>query len=1749
MVISLSSNSTAVVVSPYVFVPGPGGSNSGLSATFPITATLVDGPAAQSVNATITASYGPTPGATGQVAVAANSGLGLTAAALDAGFTLTTFATGFPTAQPAGRIGPLGIAFYGAEVLVVDSPGIVYFFSRDADGQTVADAGVTSRAYGTGNDGTYLAGLACLNGRLFMADNTFSTHSIVQIDGSGNLIGNPIALPATVPAICVLADPFTSSLFCSPGDSDEASGDQVIYGISWDPSGAPSAGPVIRFPLLPVIGPDGLALSADGTTLYIAEDAACNVVGYDMRSGQIVFDYNRTDPSGVSIANPDGIAIGTGQFANTLFVNTNAGKLFAIDVGSGAATLLADGGSRGDFVVPDPNGSLLITQTDRVLRLTPPTQLAGFPPLNFSDQSSGYLVSRDDQAGPYGPALINGAPWSATAGTAASFNMAGYASTPGPQVAWEWLQRGGQASMSGAAALDAQFGFRSVADADYSLQMPPLTVTGSSQPYTAGGQAPPLMVSDLQGSLGNTATYNLTLTDQVSAVCSGFTFTDTPEFGLPALTARNTLTATLMPPGNPQLAAGRTAEITLPWADPSPLGWEVLQPQYQNNALVLVSIASDQAPAGWNVLPDAIYPRVAWVTVPAGAAAAQGYEVRLHGGAGSGFFDVTSGAGAPVAAIQSVTVSSNPIIGGNSMTGTVTLDSPVPGATVSVCTYSAGVTLGGTGQQTLAVPVDGTGLAGQFEIDTTAVGFAEYATIFASYNGTQSANFYVVPTGGSPPGPFSLTATVPTGLTGTVVLNWTPAANSASYTILRSSSSSGPFTAMVEDLPATTLTYTDSSAANGVTYYYEAAAINPYGATYAISNAATPTVNSAGFTMTVSPSQVTGGYSALCTIALTSGPAPLGGYTFDVSVSASPPLLLQGSMSQITIPQNASYTVFAVETDPVASETQPTVTATEEATPPISATATVTIEPPVIENIVFDPGENPVVGPQRSNCTVTLNGPAPAAGLQVNLSASPSNGITILPPWQETTFEQTAVSSFNIQTPTVNTSLPVLLTATLTSPNSNPVVQIGPAVSATLVDDPATTDYYISGLSLSPTGIFAGGNVTITAQLNQPNSTGSPIVIGIKTSDTALQFPAPPAGTALPAGCQGVIVVSPDANNNGVGTVTATYNGSPDDVEYVTISGECNTWLQSAVLCVLPEGYDLSIQNLTATPGDHLVELTWNDLPSGSIAGYNVYRVMSDGSLSPNPLNTNGPITSPIFADTGADNPLAPGLVNGAQYRYAVTVKNLDQTESAPRYAPPAAPQPGPDLLLSGVPSGPITGAISLYDICNNGDSPRAQLVVDGASVSSSVPPGDLYAQTNGLDIIPFSTAALSNGSHVIQVIGVDGAAAVASQPVTVAVSNAFSSEVLDQVAETTTGELATFCALLPPGSAGWTAAITDEYGNSTVTGDGGNTLTLPSWTSSSAAVAAGLSWDGTAASGAEVPDGQYTLTVTAPGPVDPSVNIAVNKTHADPQGLAFVTPITADIRLAACAIGIGRVWRRLFKAVGLSVFRGYGGQALVYNFTRVSSAARKQYKRWISRSVIDLIIYSHGYSAGSFPGAPAVPFAATYGALNDFAIMPFTCPADRPDEPGDYRCFVPDLLAGRPLTFAFADFCCSAGGLDNQLGPSSNGPDPTWSNAFNISSPAGPYLSYGSFAGWNGLADAGMFNVVQFPAGKLNNWYFWRSYFELALEQGMWTWQAMEFADSATQANPVAGVYLINPWDAGREVWTGDLIGTFTQP
>jgi len=267
----------------------------------------------------------------------ARAQLSLTTTGSALGFTLSTFADGFPFANSTG---PLGIGFRNdGGVIVTDAPGNVRVFSTDKDGQHAGSA-VIGQTYGFGN----AVGLSQIGNNFYMARQL--TGDVVQINPDGTFKQEIVTgIPR---ATAVIANPSNGHLFVSSVNSNQ------IWDV--DPIGMTKT-------LFAGIQADGLA--TDGSTLFAESNS--HIVGYNILSKVQTFD------SGVIPENPDGVAIGEGNISGNLFVNTNGGTLYEINTTTLAKTLIASGGTRGDFVEVDPNGSLLMTQTDSIMRLTPPS--------------------------------------------------------------------------------------------------------------------------------------------------------------------------------------------------------------------------------------------------------------------------------------------------------------------------------------------------------------------------------------------------------------------------------------------------------------------------------------------------------------------------------------------------------------------------------------------------------------------------------------------------------------------------------------------------------------------------------------------------------------------------------------------------------------------------------------------------------------------------------------------------------------------------------------------------------------------------------------------------------------------------------------------------------------------------------------------------------------------------------------------------------------------------------------------------------------------------------------------------------------------------------------------------------------------------------------------------------------------------------------------------------------------------------
>lgn len=266
----------------------------------------------------------------------ASAQLTLTPAGVARNLDLTTFVSGFPSSS---GIGPLGIAFpSGGGVMVTDYAGTVQSFAN-VDGQAAGSAPVLAN-FGFRN----AIALATSGSHIYMTQQ--NNNAVVELNADGTFNRN--VLTGFGNATGIVTNPANGHLFVSTYSNGALIDLNPITGT---------------FTTLAPVSADGLSISADGSVVYAAVTNG-HIIGYNSTTGAPVFD------SGFIGGGIDGTALGAGLLAGNIYVNINNGTVVEVNMVTLAQTVIASGGSRGDFVTVDPtDNSLLITQTDRIIRI------------------------------------------------------------------------------------------------------------------------------------------------------------------------------------------------------------------------------------------------------------------------------------------------------------------------------------------------------------------------------------------------------------------------------------------------------------------------------------------------------------------------------------------------------------------------------------------------------------------------------------------------------------------------------------------------------------------------------------------------------------------------------------------------------------------------------------------------------------------------------------------------------------------------------------------------------------------------------------------------------------------------------------------------------------------------------------------------------------------------------------------------------------------------------------------------------------------------------------------------------------------------------------------------------------------------------------------------------------------------------------------------------------------------------------
>jgi hypothetical protein len=277
--------------------------------------------------------------------VPAQAGLVLTPQGVADGFTLSTYATG---------VGGGNYSFLAAAPLLNPNVGTMAVIDN-AHGLLRSYADVDGQAYGSALNSV------SFSGAVNIADAGGQTYA-TRFNVTGGLYSVSNSLGLTAVSVTGGFTPYYGFA------GDPVSGHLLAYGNGSAGTGIYDINPLTGANTLIVAGGgfDGVSVSPDGTIVYVERNGN-SILGYNISTHALVFNAS----SGHS---PDGTgAISGGLYNGYVIANNNDGTVSLIDPTGTTQTIIANGGTRGDFTSPDTNnGTLLLSEYDFSYRLSAP---------------------------------------------------------------------------------------------------------------------------------------------------------------------------------------------------------------------------------------------------------------------------------------------------------------------------------------------------------------------------------------------------------------------------------------------------------------------------------------------------------------------------------------------------------------------------------------------------------------------------------------------------------------------------------------------------------------------------------------------------------------------------------------------------------------------------------------------------------------------------------------------------------------------------------------------------------------------------------------------------------------------------------------------------------------------------------------------------------------------------------------------------------------------------------------------------------------------------------------------------------------------------------------------------------------------------------------------------------------------------------------------------------------------------------
>jgi hypothetical protein len=420
------------------------------------------------------------------------------------------------------------------------------------------------------------------------------------------------------------------------------------------------------------------------------------------------------------------------------------------------------------------------------------------------------------------------------------------------------------------------------------------------------------------------------------------------------------------------------------------------------------------------------------------------------------------------ATVQTVTLNPNPVVGGATTTGTVSLLTPAPagGITVTLASNSSTASVPGS------VFIPANSVSATFPVTTSSVSGSTSVKISATRDTTTATGALTVvpPTlTGVSIAPTSIAGG--TSAVGTVTLNGPAPSSGIAVTLSSGSKDASVPSSVVVPAGSSSTTFVVSS--KGVASTESVTITATYGTA---SPSAKLTLNPASLSsISVSPPSLVGGNNAIGTVSLNGMAAGSG-----ISVALSSGSTNATVPKSVTVPAGSSSVTFKVATKAVTSAISVTVTAKQGS---ISESTSITLQPNSLQSVAVSP--TTVVGGSSAvvTGTVTMTGPTPTGGQTVSLSSSNAKLATVLA---------------SVKVPAGASSVTFSVTTLATNIAGTVTIQAsygGATQSASL----SVTPYQVASISVAPASVLGGkaaiGTVTLTAPAGK-----SGVVVALSSS-------------------------------------------------------------------------------------------------------------------------------------------------------------------------------------------------------------------------------------------------------------------------------------------------------------------------------------------------------------------------------------------------------------------------------------------------------------------------------------------------------------------------------------------------------------------------------------------------------------------------------------------------------------------------